>query len=126
MYHAFALLQPNCDLTLAVVAKQLKAKFPHFNVEQSSAEIVLTNDSWDYHLLHESGPDVLTESQSLARRIVGLEDDSPVGLCNRRLNMSSDTPDPFMEHFDEHLQVLEVLRGFKGVILVEPNEPALL
>ena len=31
-----------------------------------------------------------------------------------------------MEHFDDHFQALEVLRTFKGVILVEPNEPALL
>jgi hypothetical protein len=126
MYHAFALLQPDSNLTLPATASKLKAAFPNFDVEQSSAEIVLANDSWDYHLLLESGPDVLNESQSLARRIVGLDDDSPLGSCDRRLNMSSDTPDPFMEHFDDHFKVLEALRGFKGVILVDPNEPALL
>jgi hypothetical protein len=126
MYHAFALLQHDSDLTLAAAAKKLKARFPHFNVEQGGAEIVLTNEAWDYHLLLETGPDVLNESEGLAGRIAGLDDDTAMRSCDRRLNLWSDTPDPFMEHFDDHFQLLEVVRGFKGVILVDPNEPGLL
>ena len=84
MYHALALLQRDSNLTLDAAAKKLKAKFPSFTVEQTSAEIVLTSGDWDYHLLLESGPDVLKESAALARRIVGLEVDSPLATCDRR------------------------------------------
>ena len=126
MYHAFALLQPSSDLKLPAVADKLKAKFPQLTVEQTAKEITLNSANWDYHLAMQSGPDVLNESESLAGRIAGLDEDTPMRMCDRRLEVWSDTPDPFMEHFDDHFQILEVLRGFKGVILVDPNEPGLL
>jgi hypothetical protein len=86
----------------------------------------METDTWDYHLLLQSGQNVLDESEGLAGRIAGLDDDTAMRSCNRRVEVWSDTPDPFMEHFDKHFQVLDVLRGFKGVILVDPKEPALV
>jgi hypothetical protein len=126
MYHAYALMQPSSDLTLPAVAEQIKAQFPHFTVEQGAAEIVLTSGDWDYHLLLETGPSILNESEGLAGRIAGLDDDAAMRSCDRRLNVWSDTPDPFMEHFDNNFQVLGVLRAFKGIILVDPSVPGLL
>jgi hypothetical protein len=55
-----------------------------------------------------------------------LDDDDAIRTCDRRFEMWSDTPDPFMEYFERHFQILDVLRGFRGVILVDPREPALL
>ena len=127
MYHALALMQPDSDLTLAAVATKLKAKFPQLKIQQTGNEILLTGgNDWDYHIALQSGPDVLNESESLAGHIAGLDDDTPMRICDRRLEVWSDTPDPFMEHFDDHFQVLDVLRPFKGVMLVDPREPALL
>lgn len=126
MYHAFALLQPGNELTLAAVAAKLRAKFPHFNLEQADNTITLSHDNWDYQLALQSGPDVLRESENLAGRIAGLEEDSPLRMCDHSLEVWSDTPDPFMEYFDLHFQILDVLRTFEGVILVDPHEPAIL
>lgn len=126
MYHAFALLQPESDLTLHEVARRIEAQFPAVNVSQNNKEITLTNNSWDYHLSLQSGQLVLNESEGLAGRIAGLDDDTSLRSCDRRIEVWSDTPDPFMEHFDDHFRILEILRTFKGVILVDPKEPALL
>ena len=41
----------------------------------------------------------------------------------RRVEVWSDTPDPFMEHFNDFLSVVEVLKSFRGLIAVDPNEP---
>lgn len=126
MYNALALLQPDSDLTLANLAKTLKAKFPDIDVQESKDEVTLSKGDWDYHLAWQSGPDVLNESEGLAGRIVGLDEDTPMRLCDRRVQMWSDTPDPFLEYMDSHFQVIDALRGFKGIILVDPNEPAVL
>lgn len=126
MYHAFALLTPSSDLNMAAVAAKIKAKFPQFQVKPSATKIELTSANWDYFLELQSGQQVLEESEGLAGRIAGLDDDTPMRICDRRLEVWSDTSDPFMEHFDDHFQVLEVLRSFKGVILVDPKEPCLL
>lgn len=126
MYHAFVLLTPKSDATVPEVAKKLKATFPKYQVTQTANAIDLAEGDWDYHLAFQSGPDVLQESEGLAGRIAGLDDDDAMRTCDRRFEVWSDTPDPFMEHFDKHFQILDTLRGLKGVILVDPKEPALL
>lgn len=126
MYHALALLTPKSDVTLSAVAERLRTRFPDYDVSQTDSTIDLTQGDWDYHLTLQSGPVVLQESEGLAGRIAGLEDDDAMRSCDRRFEVWSDTPDPFMEYFERHFQILDVLRGFKGVILVDPNEPALL
>jgi hypothetical protein len=126
MYRAFALLQPSCNLTLTVLAGRLRERFPSLQVDHNGNEITLTGNNWDYHLLLVSGPDVKAESEGFAERIAGVEDGAEFAACDRRIEVWSDTPDPFMEHFDDHFQVLDVLRGCKGVILIDPSEPGLL
>lgn len=126
MYHALALLTPKSDMTVAAVAQKLKTKFPSYRLDQKASAIDLTEGDWDYHITFQSGPPILEESEGLAGRIAGLDDDDAIRTCDRRFELWSDTPDPFMEHFDKHFQILDVLRGFNGVILVDPREPALL
>jgi hypothetical protein len=121
MYHAYALLQPDSDLTLAALADRLRAKFPQARVTPAGDTIALSEGDWDYNLVLQSGPDVLAESEGLAGRIAGLDEDSPVRACDRRVEVWSETPDPFMEHFDKHFQVLDVFRSFSGVVLVDPK-----
>ncbi len=47
-------------------------------------------------------------------------------MCDRRVEVWSDTPDPFVEHLSDFHAVIEVLRSFRGLIPVDPNEPALM
>jgi hypothetical protein len=126
MYHAFALLQPKSDYTMALARDRLKMRFPDYDVAQNGDEITLTEGDWDYHLVLLSGQNVLEESEGLAGRISGLDDDAPMRTCDRRVEVWSDTNDPFMEYFERHFQVLDVLRSFHEVILVDPKEPCLL
>jgi hypothetical protein len=126
MYSAYALLLPDSDLKLSAAKDRLAMKFPEAAVELKGSEITLTEGDWDYHLILNKEPEVLSQSEELAGRIAGLDEDTPMRECNRRVEVWSETPDPFMEYFDRHFQVLDVLRSFKGVILVDPKEPSLL
>ncbi len=126
MYQAYALMTPKSDLTIPEAARRIQAKFPNIDVNQTGGSIDLTEGDWDYHLALQSGPQVLEEAEGLAGRIAGLEDDDAMRTCDRRFEVWSDTPDPFMEYFERHFQILDVLRGFKGVILVDPREPSLV
>lgn len=126
MYHAYALLTPKCDLTVAALASAIRSKFPKYQVKASGDSIEVAEGDWDYHLKLQSGPKVLEESEGLAGRIAGTDDDDPIRTCDRRFEIWSDTPDPFMEYFERHFQILDVIRPVKGVILIDPREPALL
>jgi hypothetical protein len=126
MHHAFALMPPESELTLAAVKDRLKITFPEATVALKGGEITITEGDWDYHLVLQKGPEILEESEGFAGRISGLDDDSSLRACDRRIEVWSETPDPFMEYFEKHFQVLGVLREFKGVILVDPSEPSLL
>jgi hypothetical protein len=126
MYHAFALLTPKSDATVPAVAASIKSKFPNFQLAESENAIDLQDGDWDYHLAFQGGPQILAESEGLAGRIAGLDDDDPIRTCDRRFEMWSDTNDPFMEHFEKHFQMVDVLRAFNGVIMVDPREPALI
>ena len=126
MYRAFGLLQPKSDFTLSAATERLKARFPQLTVERNEDRITLSGSDWDYYLAFVTGDFVKTESEQFAERIAGIEDGADIVACDRRVEVWSDTPDPFMEHFDDHFQVLDVLRTFNGVILIDPNEPSLL
>jgi hypothetical protein len=126
MYHAYGLFPPDSDFALKSAADRLKTRFPRATIELNASEITLAEDDWDYHVVFQSGSDVLGESEGFAGHIAGLDDDTVMRTCDRRVEVWSDTPDPFMEHFEKHFQVLDVLRSFKGAILVDPKEPTLL
>jgi hypothetical protein len=87
---------------------------------------MLSSEDWEIHLTLEDGPAVLEESIRIAEQISGAEDELGIRACNRRIEVASDVPDPKMEHFDDYLKVIEVLQTFRGVVLVDPEEPSLL
>ena len=126
MYHAYALLQPSSDFSLKAAAPKLKAKFPELKQDLSDRQLMISSEDWEIHLTTEEGPDVLEESSRIADHISGAEDELGIRTCNRRVDVASDVPDPRMEHFDDYLKVIEVLRTFRGVILIDPDEPSLL
>jgi hypothetical protein len=61
-------------------------------------------------------------------KLAGLEPveaDSYV-TSERRVEVWTDVPDPFMEHFNDFLSVVGVLKGFHGILVVDPKEPGVL
>ena len=126
MYRAFGLLQAASDLTLEEVAVRLRAKFPGYSVAQNAGQITVAKGDWEIELRLNEEPIVLVESAELAEKIAGTIDGTEIAACTRRVEVWSDTPDPMMEHFNEFLFVVEVLQSFRGVIAVDPREPALM
>ncbi len=126
MYSAFGLLKPDTDFTLTEAARRLAGKFPSFTVEQQADTVVVSCPDWEIHLTLNESPTVLEESIEIAGHIGGTEDAKDIAVCARRAELSSDIPDPEMDHFNDYLLAVEVLQSFKGLIAVDPREPSLL
>jgi hypothetical protein len=126
MYSAFGLLTPDSDFTMAEAARRLSAKFPSLAVEMKADTLVVSSAEWEIHLTLNKSPMVLEESRNIAEHIGGAEDAKDIAACDRRVELTSDIPDPEMDHFNDYLLVIEVLQSFKGLIAVDPREPSLL
>ena len=126
MYHAYGLLLPTTEFTLAAAAKKLAGVFPKLKQEQTSQRLSLSSEDWEIHLTLEEGPEVLEDSIRIADHIGGADEELGISKCNRRVDVATDVPDPEMDHFNDYLQVIEVLQSFSGVIAVDPSEPSLL
>ncbi len=126
MYHAYGLLLPSSNFTLAAAAQKLAALLPSFKQALVPQQLQLTSGDWEIHLTLQEGPEVLQESAQIAEQIGGAEDELGIRTCNRRVDVASDIPDPEMDHFNHYLQIIEVLQTFQGVIPVDPSEPSLL
>ncbi|MFO0795927.1 MAG: hypothetical protein U0804_00540 [Gemmataceae bacterium] len=126
MYRAYGLLPPGNPFNLEEAAARLRARFPDAVVTQAGAQVTVQKGDWEIQLLLNADPTVLAESVELAERIAGLEDGQGLARCDRRVEVWSDTSDPFVEHLADFHTVVEVLRSFPGVIAVDPAEPALM
>lgn len=128
MYHAYGLLQPGTEFTMAEAEARLRARFPGYSVSRTDDQITVAKPNWEIELKLDAAPYVLTESAALAEKIAGLESDeaAALGASDRRVEVWSDTPDPFVEHLADFQAVIEVLRSFRGVTPVDPKEPELL
>jgi hypothetical protein len=126
VYSAFGLLKPDSDFTMAEAAARFAAKFPSFAVNERPGLLVVLSEDWEIHVTLNGSPAVLDESRDMAERIGGAEDGKDLVVCDRRVELASDVPDPEMAHFDDYLRAVEVLKSFKGLIAVDPSEPALL
>jgi hypothetical protein len=128
MYTAYGLLQPNTNFSLPEVVSRLAAKFPDTVVTHDDNWISLTKGDWQIQLSMVEGPQVESESEGFASKIAGLEpsEAAAIASCVQRIEIRSDVPDPYMEHFNDFLSVIEVLKSFNGVIVIDPKEPALL
>jgi hypothetical protein len=128
MYQAYGLLQRDSDFNLDEAAAKLAERFPDFTVSRVGDEVHVTKGEWELKLRVEDGPHVRDESVGLAGRMAGLEpaEAAPLEACDRRVEMWSDTQDPFVEHLSDFHAAVEVLKSFRGLIAVDPDEPALM
>lgn len=126
MYQAYGLLLPDSEFTLDEAARKLAASFPDYDRQDAPDGVVFSGPNWEFHLVLRLGPEVLEDAARIAGGIGGVQDDLGLARCDRRVELSSDYPDPEMEHFDDFLEIVEMLKGFRGLVMVEPKEPSLL
>ncbi len=128
MYRAYGLLRPESDFTIDQAQARLTAKFPGFAVTRDTNQIVVSKGEWWIALALVSGPEIKMEIEGLVGHLAGLEPAEAVILAesDRRIEVWTDVSDPFMEHFNDYLFVVEVLKSFSGLLAVDPKEPSLL
>jgi hypothetical protein len=128
MYHAVGLLTPQSDFSLAEAARRLQAHLPDHQVLLEGPRITVRQQDWSIHIEQEQGEQLREEIEGLVDRLAGVEpDEAERYLASlRRLQIFSEDVDPQMEHFHTYLGVIDVLKSFAGVLLVDPKEPGVL
>ena len=128
MYRAFGLLRDDSDFTLDEAQARLAAKFPGFDLTRDTNQLVVSQGDWWIALALVSGPEIQAETEGLLGHLAGFEsaEAAAFSTSDRRVEVWTDVPDPFMEHFDHYLSVVEVLKSFNGLLAVDPKEPGVL
>ena len=128
MYRAFGLLRPDSDFTADEALVRLTAKFPGFDVAREGNRITVSKGEWWIAMELVAGAHVQLETEGLVGHLAGVEPAEAEALVvsDRRVEVWTDVPDPFMEHFNDYLLTVEVLKSFKGLLAVDPNEPGIL
>jgi len=128
MYRAYGLLQSNTDFDLVAAVSRLTAKFPSYHVARTGDTVSVAQGDWWIAMTAVAGSDVRGEIEGLVGKLAGLEpaEAETYVATGRRVEVWTDVPDPFMEHFDDYLSVVEVLKSFRGLLAVDPKEPGIL
>lgn len=126
MYRAYALVAPSATVTPQSLVPLLAAAFPDSSVTLNGKQITIARGDWEFELLEEDAPDVLTESQEIAEKMAGQLEDAEVASCARRFHIWSETPDPELEHFEKYQTVVGLLKTVPGIIVIDPSEPSFL
>jgi hypothetical protein len=128
MYRAFGLLRNDTDFTIPEAQARLTAKFPGFAVTRDGNQVVVSQGDWWIALALTSGPEIQMETEGFVSRLAGVEAEEAEALVasDRRVEVWTDVSDPFMEHFDDYLKVVEVLKSFTGLLAIDPKEPGIL
>ncbi len=126
MYTAYGLLTPGTDFSMAAARERLQEKFPAASVTLDNNRILLAGSDWEFQLQENASPELVEEHANLAIKLGSIEDNPEVAASTRRVEVWSDTNDPFLEHFNDFHQVIEVLQSFQGVIAIDPKEPAFM
>jgi hypothetical protein len=128
MYRAFGLLKPDSDFSLDQAQKRLAAKLPGAAVARDGNQVTVSMGEWWIAMALVSGPEIQLETEGIVGHLAGIEpaEAEVLTASDRRVEVWTDVPDPFMEHFDHYLSVVEVLKSFNGLLAVDPKEPGLL
>jgi hypothetical protein len=128
MYRAIGLVRPDTDFDLDEAARRLAAKFPGFRVTRVGDQVTVSKGDWWIAVALASWPGVRDEIEGLVGKLAGLEPAEADAYVSseKRVEVWTDVPDPFMEHFNDYLSVVEVLKSFRGLLAVDPKEPGVL
>ncbi|HVL15894.1 MAG TPA: hypothetical protein VM529_25200 [Gemmata sp.] len=128
MYHAVGLLQAQSDFDLDTAGERLVARIPGSTSERGGDTITVSKGDWWIAVALESGNHLRDEIEGLTSKLAGIEPAEAEEYVQsaRRVTVWTDVPDPFMEHFNDYLSAVEVLKSFGGVLAVDPKEPGVL
>lgn len=128
MYRAIGLLKPTTDFTIDEAEKRLAAKFPGFAVTRSGDRVDVSKGDWWIALARTTGNAVAEEVNGLVGHLAGVEpaEADEYVASKSRVEVWTDVPDPFMEHFNDYLKMVEVLKTFEGILAVDPSERGVL
>jgi hypothetical protein len=128
MYRALGLLQPNTDFDLDAAGARLVQRIPGAAASRSGDIVAVTKGDWSINFAIVAGPHIPDETVGITDRIGGMDraEAELLSRSDRRIELWTDIPDPFMEHFNDYQHALEVLKSFGGVVAVDPHEPDLL
>lgn len=126
MYNAHGLLTPATDFTLSALRDRLQKKFPAASATCDGNVVKLAGPDWSFQLFINDSPEIVAQHQDMAEKLGSVEDNPDVAKCVKRVELWSETQDPFLEHFADYQEIVSVLQSFKGLIAVDPNEPAFL
>ncbi|HEY1191793.1 MAG TPA: hypothetical protein VGE74_29445 [Gemmata sp.] len=124
MYSAFGLLNSETNFTVEEAQKRLAAQFPGFTVARTGDRIDVTKGEWWIAMARVTGDYIPEETNGLMGHLAGVEPAEAEGFIasNARVEVWTDVPDPFMEHFNDYLKTVEVLKSFTGLLAVDPKE----
>lgn len=128
MYRAIGLIKPDTDFTVAEAEKRLATKFNGFAVARAGDRVDVRKGDWWISLARVAGEGIAGEIEGLVGHLAGVESDEAAAYTASaaRVEVWTDVPDPFMEHFNDYLGVVEVLKSFRGLLAVDPNERGVL
>ena len=128
MYHALGLLQPHSDFDLDAAGARLVARIPGSSASRSGDTVTVSKGDWWIAMALESGDHLRGEIEGLTAKLAGLEgaEAEEYVAAAKRVALWTDLSDPFMEHFNDYLSAVEVLKSFGGVLVVDPKEPGVL
>ncbi|MBA4062830.1 MAG: hypothetical protein C0501_03825 [Isosphaera sp.] len=128
MYRAYGFLSPGAAFDLDAAAARLVARIPGSSSARSGDAVTVSQGGWELYVAVVQGPHVPDETVGITDRLAGFDRAEAEALAqsDRRVEVWTDTPDPFMEHFNDYLSAVEVLKSFPGVVAVDPKEPSLL
>jgi hypothetical protein len=128
MYHAIGLMQATSDFAIAAAAARLQQALPEHRVIQEGPHIRIERGEWWIAVELVAGPQLRGETEGLVGKLAGLEpaEAESYVASEQRVEVCTDVPDPFMEHFNDYLSVVEVLKSFRGMLVVDPKEPGVM
>ena len=128
MYHAIGLLQKDNDFSVREAEARLRSALPQHTIIPDGSRIRVERGDWWIALELVAGPQLRDETEGLVSKLAGLEPAEADGYVtsDERVEVWTDIPDPFMEHFNDYQTVIGVLKSFRGLLAVDPNEPGVL
>lgn len=128
MYRAIGLLQSESDFDLDAAGARLASRIPGSSAARSGELVVISKGNWSLNLTVAAGPEIRNEIEGLTSKLAGLEpaESERYVASGKWVEVWTDDPDPFMEHFNDYLSAVEVLKSFGGVLAIDPKEPGVL
>jgi hypothetical protein len=129
-YVVFGLLEPESNFDLNTAFDRIRDVFtnrPGGGIEPLSTganDISIDPDHLGLFVLLVEGPGVAEESQQIAAQLGDAPEAAAVARCDRRVEFGMQWGDPRGDVFPEFGRLLAVLRTFRGVIFLDPRDPA--